>query len=1004
MEESEESHNEEKKDDSDPLSEQAGDAASYEPENGASSSEIKSEARATGEKPRPPRGVPSFYSARFSEHFFPNNNDGGNASPKKLSIFQRYAMSMARRPWTHMGTSFVLAVILSICGLAFGEFKVAIDNAGWWSRGTLISNRASQEILVSQNREALFLDQTGEVWDELETDIQPNWQTQTVGNREKSSEEDVDDEAISKICSGKWYGSGDMISSRQKNLVAAWKTDDAESKVPERSVLDPDALYDICIAEQNTLAALSADDLCYKCDEGCISPYSLVLMARLFLIDEDFADVSTLPQLISCDDLRSLWTPSVQEQFTSALDICVNWSVKLATSDGFNGTITIQDTTISVSNPCPLPIKFRPTLVDDAYPTSAENLVRYTTSYFATKKGNNDLEAMYENSENNKYDRSDNDMLAGVYDTTDEDFYDFYSDAIVGRDMTLAIGSAGVTALAMLVHTKSPFLTMMGLFQIILSFPLAYFVYYFVGGVFFFPFLNFIGIFVVFALGADDVFVAVDKWKNARNELPSGTTEQVAALALPDAAYSMLLTSLTTAVAFFGTAICPVGPIVCFAVFVGLLITLDYLMNILLVFPALCLYDKWKIRGSRNMCVSFNWCCGKKDDTSKASYEIAQRRSAEDARGTTLTTLQAENNERKELLDVEHKAFIHRMLDGYYNVLHKYRWVVLLVCVAGMCACIVVAAQLSLPTSSVVALLPPSNEYERHRLWSQNLLSTELAKGNGGVASIAFGLTAADTGDHLNPDSFTTLVLDDSFNPSSEEAQKFLLGFCDRLFANDFASPPKNDYECPINRFDEWLKGQSSSESPSDEYVQNCTGASSVPVPSEVFNPCIIGWSKLVGESFVLSNEGRVKILEVRSRTTVVYDSPFSELEEEWNKYENWLQQERESAPSGVQKPFHSDIAFYWFDTNRQMLRTAYGAAGIALICAAVVLFVSSKSFILTLFAGISIVYVLVAATACLGKRLLFKSNYPWLQPSQCLFQLALVGSLGFSRVSSLPS
>ena len=237
----------------------------------------------------------------------------------------------------------------------------------------------------------------------------------------------------------------------------------------------------------------------------------------------------------------------------------------------------------------------------------------------------------------------------------------------------------------------------------------------------------------------------------------------------------------------------------CFAVFVGLLITLDYLMNILLVFPALCLYDKWQLRGSRSICVSFNWCCGQKNDTTKASYEIAQRISAENASGTTLTTLQTEREERKELLDVEHKAFIHRVLDGYYNVLHKYRWVVLLASVAGMVACIVVAAQLSLPTSSVVALLPPSNEYELHRLWSQELLSTELAKGNGGVASIAFGLTAADTGDHLNPDSFTTLVLDDSFDPSSEEAQEYLLGFCDRLFANDFASPPKKDYECPIN-------------------------------------------------------------------------------------------------------------------------------------------------------------------------------------------------------------
>merc|ERR1712232_5236 len=52
--------------------------------------------------------------------------------------------------------------------------------------------------------------------------------------------------------------------------------------------------------------------------------------------------------------------------------------------------------------------------------------------------------------------------------------------------------------------------------QITLSFPLSYFVYTFFGGLKFFPFLNFIGVFVIFALGADHVFVAVDKWKNAR--------------------------------------------------------------------------------------------------------------------------------------------------------------------------------------------------------------------------------------------------------------------------------------------------------------------------------------------------------------------------------------------------------------------------------------------------------------------------------------------------------
>merc|ERR1740124_769219 len=85
--------------------------------------------------------------------------------------------------------------------------------------------------------------------------------------------------------------------------------------------------------------------------------------------------------------------------------------------------------------------------------------------------------------------------------------------------------------------------------------------------IFSFPFLNFIGIFVVAALGADDIFVAVDKWKNARMEHPNATTEEVASIALPDAASAMFYTTITTCVAFFATAICVVAPIRCFAVF-----------------------------------------------------------------------------------------------------------------------------------------------------------------------------------------------------------------------------------------------------------------------------------------------------------------------------------------------------------------------------------------------------------------------------------------------------
>ena len=70
-----------------------------------------------------------------------------------------------------------------------------------------------------------------------------------------------------------------------------------------------------------------------------------------------------------------------------------------------------------------------------------------------------------------------------------------------------------------------------------------------------FPFLNFIGVFVVFAIGADDIFVAVDKWKNARIEAPNTSTVEVATVALPSAAKGMFLTTVScwSSVAHVGT-------------------------------------------------------------------------------------------------------------------------------------------------------------------------------------------------------------------------------------------------------------------------------------------------------------------------------------------------------------------------------------------------------------------------------------------------------------------
>ena len=183
-----------------------------------------------------------------------------------------------------------------------------------------------------------------------------------------------------------------------------------------------------------------------------------------------------------------------------------------------------------------------------------------------------------------------------------------------------------------------------------------------------FPFLNFIGFFVAAALGADDVFVAVDKWKNARLSNPEGTTGDVAAVALTSAASAMLLTTSTTAVAFFATTICPVAPILCFAVFCGLLIVFNYFLNIAFIFPALCIYDRWLINGRSNFCIA---CC--------------------------MKSKEEDDDEEMKSDDNKKESLIHRILTFYFILLHKFRYF--------LCAAIVVTLGIS-----IWAALGVSNE------------------------------------------------------------------------------------------------------------------------------------------------------------------------------------------------------------------------------------------------------------------------------------------------------
>eukprot|EP00977_Amphora_coffeiformis_P011860 scaffold2907_cov161-Amphora_coffeaeformis.AAC.6 len=904
-----------------------------------------------------------------------------NANEPKTTFWEKRSIAIADRPWTYCCSSLLLTLILGVGGLVAGGFTVTVDGAGWESRGTLIADRHMQFMIIDYNSDALYNDKSGEIWTDLIENKQENYFDDDDDDSRRLIEKidvnvsprpffDSGDIAFPSIqhnrklpfelneslsrrlqlandtgllqgCDITWYSSDAMMGAAR--LWPVWQLKEKESG----SFLDENVLEELCEQESLTQQYLVENKLCFGCttDDRCLQPFSPVLYARLIVENG---------MTLNCEELASAWgtyKDSIADELVQCvIDLKADYNPE---RDGQNF-------------PASCPAGFSPAMLDELYDTTER--VQYTSSVFATTGEISELYAAADNFARGK------EHIQGAYDTQNEDFVNLSLDDQLLVDMSLALASAFITTAAMVVHTRSLFLALTGLLQIILSFPLAYTVYKFLGQLDFFPFLNFIGgtypnslvsrissnslifswvtVFVIFALGADDVFVSVDKWKNARLRKPDATVQEIAAEAFPDAAAAMFLTTATTAMAFFGTAVCPVAPIKCFAIFVALMIILDYVLCVLLVFPALIIYDNRRSGGNgffATRCTCFGWC--KKDGSDESGKEESYAKES----GNT-----AEAHE----IDADF-SLIRRILSKYYDILHKCRWPLLVICGAAFILTALKAASLDLPTSSDVRLYNENdNQFEQNFVWRQHLLYDTLQKKGGSTAFVIWGVKPDDNGDMNNPDKWSSLVLDNTFEPSKTEAQVFLRDFCDKFFANDFAGLVISNYRCPINRFDDWLQEQAASNAPDRAYSNNCGGASSLPMDPTAFDACMSTWAGQQGETTVLSRQGKVEAMYIKFNSRVRYDSPFKDMDDEWHIIEDYM--DSLEAPPSASNAYFTSEDYWWFDTMGQMLKTAYASSGIAMAAAAAAILLSSRSIVLTLFSTLSVGYVLTSVMATL--------------------------------------
>lgn len=162
---------------------------------------------------------------------------------------------------------------------------------------------------------------------------------------------------------------------------------------------------------------------------------------------------------------------------------------------------------------------------------------------------------------------------------------------IIIRDLLFAVFAILIVFIIIWIHTSSFILSITAICQVILSFPFAFAIYHFIFRQLYFSTLQILTIFLLLGIGADDVFVFTDAWKQAAVKLGADVDlETRMAWTYRRAVRAMTVTSFTTAAAFFVTATSPLMPISTLGVWAATLVLLQFLL-VITVYP--CAVVTW---------------------------------------------------------------------------------------------------------------------------------------------------------------------------------------------------------------------------------------------------------------------------------------------------------------------------------------------------------------------------------------------------------------------------
>ncbi len=512
-----------------------------------------------------------------------------------------------------------------------------------------------------------------------------------------------------------------------------------------------------------------------------------------------------------------------------------------------------------------------------------------------------------------------------------------------------------IVILFIMIYSGSIFIGLMTFLCILIAAAMAYFFYGVVFRLSFFPFLNVLTFVFLVGIGADDAFVFMGAWKEAKRLMPrtrDKTFEQSliewTVYSIKHATVAMLVTSMTTASAFYANATSKIIAVRCFAVYAGTCILLNYLLMVVWFPVAVIISEKYF---SPCMARCMPKCCPDKASVVQPSEE--EHKFSGGSRGLWAK------------VDHISRGFFEDLLP---RAIKKLRYVFIFVFLGlgiGGLVVLFVSPKLQLPISSDFMMFAETHPLEQYPLFYKS----KFAFGQKGSSwymplQFVFGVNSENTASMMNPDDKGKLQLKPSFSISGKAEQIWLKSFCDDLKKADFIE--KNFQGTCYNFKLFWDKLEQNCTT--SDITKTCCGRK-IPINPADFDNCAANFSKQNSlssfNSLLYDKSNKQRALVLGERSKFFYTEAYQESDKIFKQVESWMTSKLKNAPTNFADGWwHTSLSFY--DLQNGLATGTQVSLGVSVAIAFAVVLLTTWNVLISVYSVICIICVISVSVGIL--------------------------------------